>query len=591
MDTVEEIVEFIRSKQTYGALLLTGAWGSGKSYQMRLVAHVLNNGEYPYAMVLISLFGVESVSALESKIRRQVFSVMKNPFWGKVMTPQVDSIKKKTQAYMKALADFHQYFRGLGAILSINPYDFVEVEKDIDCYIGGVLKSKELVLVFDDLERSQLKMVELLGVINEYSENKGIKTILIANEDVMTEQGKENTEYSIYKEKSISKTIWIKADYPQIIKNLIENYQENCLGYRGFLKANSNIIVDVFMHSETSNIRTIISLLSDFERVYRAWITNNIPIGAMPCVLYSFGALLFEHRAGIMSKTDGGIFYADNRFKEKYPRFNIEMSHLNSLQDWVTESVWSEKLLIEELVQRYGMHVIPADRQFLLANFWELDDRIVEEGLPLVLERAYDGELTCDELIILLRNVHAMQKYNIRLPEPINYTKMLCGFEKREKKVKEGFLIEPIRRSYSNKEDIDQEAIDLYKRIEAMGDKVVLWDNRLAFIAGMKGDKSVDLYKFRQLWFEFLDEEMIESFIEAFKGANNSQKRNLANIMLDMTFKDTSPEYSGHNQTQINARKLIKLLRQVKSDVDDGFSVAITQSLMDGIKKKWDSKS
>lgn len=42
---------------------------------------------------------------------------------------------------------------------------------------------KRLVLFFDDFERSKLDRIELMGVINEYSENRGIKVIIIADEE------------------------------------------------------------------------------------------------------------------------------------------------------------------------------------------------------------------------------------------------------------------------------------------------------------------------------------------------------------------------------------------------------------------------
>ena len=45
------------------------------------------------------------------------------------------------------------------------------------------MNSKKVILVFDDLERSTLDEVAVLGCINEYCENKHIKTIIVANEE------------------------------------------------------------------------------------------------------------------------------------------------------------------------------------------------------------------------------------------------------------------------------------------------------------------------------------------------------------------------------------------------------------------------
>lgn len=40
-----------------------------------------------------------------------------------------------------------------------------------------------MVLFFDDFERSKLDRIELMGVINEYSENRKVKVIIIADEE------------------------------------------------------------------------------------------------------------------------------------------------------------------------------------------------------------------------------------------------------------------------------------------------------------------------------------------------------------------------------------------------------------------------
>lgn len=64
--------------------------------------------------------------------------------------------------------------------------------------------SKKLVLVFDDLERSKQDKATFLGAINDYCENRNIKTIIIADEDHISED-----EYKEFKEKVISHTLLI----------------------------------------------------------------------------------------------------------------------------------------------------------------------------------------------------------------------------------------------------------------------------------------------------------------------------------------------------------------------------------------------
>ena len=98
------------------------------------------------------------------------------------------------------LVDVGMYRAGL--------YDLVAVSSQISCRQNGSITKKELVLVFDDFERSKIDKIELLGVINDYCENDGIKTILVADEEHI-----DGDEYRAFKEKLISRTVKIRADY------------------------------------------------------------------------------------------------------------------------------------------------------------------------------------------------------------------------------------------------------------------------------------------------------------------------------------------------------------------------------------------
>lgn len=48
-----------------------------------------------------------------------------------------------------------------------------------------MIEEKPVILVFDDLERSCLDTVDVLGTINNYCENQKFHTIIVANQDKM----------------------------------------------------------------------------------------------------------------------------------------------------------------------------------------------------------------------------------------------------------------------------------------------------------------------------------------------------------------------------------------------------------------------
>lgn len=66
MKTIEEIENYIKEQEQNGALLVTGKWGSGKTYLMRQIERKLNQGPQ-YLMAVVSLFGIEDTNTLPKR--------------------------------------------------------------------------------------------------------------------------------------------------------------------------------------------------------------------------------------------------------------------------------------------------------------------------------------------------------------------------------------------------------------------------------------------------------------------------------------------------------------------------------------------
>ena len=147
---------------------------------------------------------------------------------------KLSRIKTAATKISSALKDYSKIAKGINTALSINLFDFIDVKRKITCHKDGQLIEKTLVLVFDDFERSNINRVDLLGSINDYLETRGIKTIVVADESHINSK-----EYSEFKEKLISRTVKLSADYKSIIKNICENYTETEHGYGDFLAQNT----------------------------------------------------------------------------------------------------------------------------------------------------------------------------------------------------------------------------------------------------------------------------------------------------------------------------------------------------------------
>ena len=164
-------------------------------------------------------------------------------------------------------------------LLSIDIHDFLPIEKEVYCIVAGEEQpvKKKLVLVFDDFERCKIGVIDLLGIINTYVEDKRIKTIVIASEDNIEDE--EN--YKTFKEKVVERTVKLDMEYRRIQQEMIEDYKTETSEYKEFLKKESPKLFQVFEESGSRNLRTFKSCLIDFERVYGLWHSLKLPTDGM----------------------------------------------------------------------------------------------------------------------------------------------------------------------------------------------------------------------------------------------------------------------------------------------------------------------
>ena len=70
MKLIEEINRYVNSKEHSGALLITGKWGCGKSYQINEFKEQVPDNKL---VIVISLFGIENRNDIERAIKDQLF--------------------------------------------------------------------------------------------------------------------------------------------------------------------------------------------------------------------------------------------------------------------------------------------------------------------------------------------------------------------------------------------------------------------------------------------------------------------------------------------------------------------------------------
>ena len=200
------------------------------------------------------------------------------------------------------------------------------------------------VLCFDDLERANVDVIDILGYINNFVEHDHIKTIIICNEkELATKMKSENLEmktfiatylldkqgelskediplvekikdrtekvferandYERIKEKLIGETFEYAPKFDYIINGILMRYESN-RGLIKFLRENTGLIMNTFKKSGTRNLRILKQALSDFSRIYEMtdkYFPNTNMIVMQTMLIFTIAAS-FEIKAGNVIK-------------------------------------------------------------------------------------------------------------------------------------------------------------------------------------------------------------------------------------------------------------------------------------------------
>lgn len=248
----EAIVSHLSMKTT-GALLLTGDWGSGKTYHVKNNIFPLIENQTEFIPLIVSLYGVSNKNDIAQKVLFTYFDKK-----GKNSNISSSTIAKN----LKNLSE---------AIPLINKY--VNIEKLITGTGDNIfrfLPHDKLLICFDDLERisEQVDTDDFLGIVNELVENKGSKVLIITNEN-------EIKGGLTFKEKTIEKTIYFTPNISAIIDSIIETYADE--SFKDHMKENKEFILKSLspntqnkddtkeLKKHFSNIRTIKFAIEHFK--------------------------------------------------------------------------------------------------------------------------------------------------------------------------------------------------------------------------------------------------------------------------------------------------------------------------------------
>ena len=396
-DLVESILDYIRSDYTDYAVMLNGEWGSGKTHfwnnkiKKKIESMQLNGKRY--TTIYMSLYGISNLEEISKKIFMETTQLMDKNLRRFMNSKGQETIPE----YAKT--DMANFF---GVTQNGNKLDYAEF-----------FATDDKVLCFDDLERANVDVIDILGYINNFVEHDHIKTIIICNEkelatklkssnlemktfiatyllDKQNELNKSDkpmvekiqdkiehvfdkaNDYERIKEKLIGETFEYAPKFDYIINGILMRYENNPELIR-FLRENTGIIISTFNRSGTRNLRILKHALNDFKKIYEM-VNKSYPNTSnrvMQTMLIFTIAVSFEIKAGKITKEkfinikdneeyksilvssrilmDNRQFYIKEFDQNYYYNFKAEYRFFKFIEYYVRTRIFDMKLFKENM--------------------------------------------------------------------------------------------------------------------------------------------------------------------------------------------------------------------------------------------------
>ena len=400
--------------------------------------------------------------------------------------------------------------------------------------ISNTFNAKVIVLVFDDLERTNVPMKDVLGCINDYVENQHFNTIIVANEKAIREQEDKTPKigYDEIKEKVVERQLAFQNDPSEIVAAIIEDETKNT-GYHSFLIPLKSTLVELFGSGEKKderphNIRSLKAAVRSFERVYDKLIEFGIGL-TEPQWLYSYVTYTMVYKKGGLEQNDGMENLLDSEcVKALYPGFFSSAFILQSIKEWICTGLWNEENIKADCQAYLERHKAenPYDK-VRLYNIYQVDDEEIAEGWPQLISDAYEGKLSLNDYVVLVGNYEWLEKHKYPM-EPMLWGKLQTGINRKIERAtaeKESF---GVIRMWPDKQisSYSTEAQEALRPIKELFDssRFRYANNEQSYVEKMKTDHFGALQIVEDKIMAVFTEEMADVTVVAFERIGNLEK-------------------------------------------------------------------
>lgn len=329
------IKNYLENDKTQSAIMLTAPWGTGKSYYIRNdLSRFLEENKLSYAIV--SAYGLSSIA----DINKELFLEIKF---------------QKTKKQCKWLATFGKTIVtgavGIGKTLLKN---IAHIDIDFDLSepnykkLYDLVNLKDKLIIFEDIERSSVDIIEFLGYVNSLVEQDGVKVLLVANEQEFLkitdsdsqlsnqrDKNKEpsytprSIEYLRKKEKTISDTIIFETDKKEALRSIIKLFFADNLSETLITEENIVDIINVMSVVKSDNLRAVMfacQKTSDIIKIYDGELDYNF-VRFLLCSIIAYSCRI---KSGKNTKWKNDEISPSELGTATFPLYRVCYDYINS---------------------------------------------------------------------------------------------------------------------------------------------------------------------------------------------------------------------------------------------------------------------
>ena len=355
------ILHYLTEDKTNSAIMITGGWGTGKSYyiqhSLKLFLEKEENGNHQ--CVVVSLYGLNNTSEISKSI-----------YLGTRLKFLNTKSEKTTAAIFAGKTVIKGIVGRLGVDISEDGSSLQKLYESVD--LSGKL------IVLEDLERSSIDILEVLGYVNNLVEQDGVKVLLVANEDELkqyepidaeTEEeqkvakiidklsnhdGRKYTEttqkYLSVKEKTVSDTIVFENNFKYAIRNIMSEFDNKYFNYFLTDEAEKELL-SMLENENISNLRTFIFACQKTEDILKKTfidVKTDADSDFIKTIFYGIIAFSNKIKSGERISWKNENDFSVELSCNKYPLFKFEYDYIIN-QAFDIESVEKAKETLKDL--------------------------------------------------------------------------------------------------------------------------------------------------------------------------------------------------------------------------------------------------